>query len=52
MILLESKIDDGKKEINHVKRLEQEYWRKDRITGELFIIDTADDSESYTSNSD
>ncbi|XP_026736219.1 uncharacterized protein LOC113499852 isoform X2 [Trichoplusia ni] len=44
--------DDWKKEVNHVKRLEEEYWRKDRITDELFIINTADDSESSDSNSE
>lgn len=37
-----------KKETNHVKRLEEEY----RITGKSLIIDTADTSESYTTDSE
>ncbi|CAH4029595.1 unnamed protein product [Pieris brassicae] len=44
--------DDWKKEVNHVKRLDEEYWRKDRITDEFFIINTADDSESDTTDSE
>ncbi|XP_046970607.1 uncharacterized protein LOC124537763 [Vanessa cardui] len=42
---------DWKKELNHVKRLEEEYWRKDRLVDELFIINTGDDSESVTTDS-
>lgn len=44
--------DDWQKEVNHVKRLEEEYWQKDRITDELFIINTADDSESETTDTE
>ncbi|PZC80778.1 hypothetical protein B5X24_HaOG214002 [Helicoverpa armigera] len=44
--------DDWRKEVNHVKRLEEEYWHKDRITDELFIINTADDSESETTDTE
>lgn len=44
--------DDWRKEVNHVKRLEEEYWQKDRMTDELFIINTADDSEFETTDTE
>lgn len=40
--------DDWKKEIDDVKRLGEEYWHKNRLTDELFIIKTADYSEFDT----
>lgn len=35
-----------------MKRLEEEYWQKDRMTDELFIINTADDSEFETTDTE
>lgn len=38
-------LDDWKKENNHEKRLEENYWRKERILDELFIIDSEMNSD-------
>ncbi|XP_034837857.2 uncharacterized protein [Maniola hyperantus] len=42
--------DDWRKEINHVKKLEEEYWHRDRLIDESFNINTENDSDSDTTD--
>ncbi|KAJ0178247.1 hypothetical protein K1T71_006070 [Dendrolimus kikuchii] len=38
--------NDWKKEVHHVKKLEDGYWHKDRLVDELFIINPGNNSDS------